>query len=611
MNKTNLLLAAVVAVMMTGCAKNDVPQPEEYDNLIVYGNIYTARVDESKDKNASERYVTADAMVVKDGKFVYVGTKEEADRFRTDKSRVIDRTDKGIIIPGITDGHAHYLMKFINEEMKDNTLQFTDTQSYDDVLNQVRKFVEEARKEGRQLEYVYGEGYDCSRMKGADGKDRRHRKDLDAITTEIPIFLTGFDHHSTLVNTRAMINAGILSEDGDVIRKQIAGGFMYRDAEGKLNGVFAERATSLLQGPGLGNKMRPTSAQISQGINNMQQYLLSVGITNIIEGWTNNYSVDDESLFQALTTMDWDKTLHLNVSLTYEIEPWFNNNKPYGYVNNAASVQKRYQSAHVHPDYLKLFMDGCTEMGTGFLLGKYSDSPVDSIFSGHGTALWTEADMNTLVRAANEKGLTVHTHTMGDGAIRRSVQAYAKAHDEFGDKDLRNCIVHIRNISPEDYAEIKRCNIAVTCNMNWHCFTPDQTKFFKTILPAPYATEAYPMKSFFDKDILVSQCTDTPADNGINYPFYCMQVAVTGTYEPGIDIWQPEELIDRYQFLQAMTYNGAWQLHLEKERGSIEEGKYADFVILDEDVLTCDVQSIKDVQVLKTFFEGREVYSRQ
>ena len=599
------MFLAAALVLMAGCAKDGTQQPEKYDNLIVYGNIYTSRVDASKGKNDNSRYVMAEAMVVKDGKFVYVGTKEEADRFRTDKSRVIDRTDKGIIIPGITDGHAHYLMKFINEQMKDNTLQFTDMQSYDDVLAQVRKFVEEARKEGRQLEYVYGEGYDCSRMKGADGKDRRHRKDLDAITTEIPIFLTGFDHHSTLVNTRAMINAKILNEKGDVTRKQIAGGFMYRDAEGKLNGVFAERATSLLQGPGLNNKMRPTSAQISLGIENLQKYLHSVGITSIIEGWTNNYSVDDESLFQALTIMDWDKTLRLNVSLTYEIEPWFNDNKPYGYVNNAASVQKRYQSKHVHPDYLKLFMDGCTEMGTGFLLGKYSDSPLDSIFSGHGTALWTEEDMNTLVKAANEKGLTVHTHTMGDGAIHRSVQAYA----QFGKDKMRNCIVHIRNISPEDYALIKKHNIAVTCNMNWHCFTPDQTKFFKTILPAPYATEAYPMKSFFDKDILVSQCTDTPADNGINYPFYCMQVAVTGTYEPGMDTWQPEELIDRYQFLQAMTYNGAWQLHMEKERGSIEEGKYADFVILDENVLTCDAQVLKEVKVLNTFFEGQEVYS--
>ena len=106
------------------------------------------------------------------------------------------------------------------------------------------------------------------------------------------------------------------------------------------------------------------------------------------------------------------------------------------------------------------------------------------------------------------------------------------------------------------------------------------------------------MKSFFDHGILVSQCTDTPADDGISYPFYCMQVAVTGAYEPSSYAWQPEELIDRYQFLQAMTYNGAWQLHLEKERGSIEPGKYADFVILDKNVLTCDAQDLGGVQVV-------------
>lgn len=607
MNRKILALTAMTVILVAGCSKKDVPAPESYDNLIVYGNIYTAKVDASIDKDDSSRYVMAKAMVIKDGKFVYVGSRAEADKYKTGNSRIIDRTDKGIIIPGITDGHAHYLMKFINKQMQDNALQFTGDQTYESVIAQVREFVEEAQKEGRQLEYVYGEGYNCIKLKGSDGKDLRHRKDLDAITTEIPIYLTGFDHHSTLVNTRAMINAGILNEDGEIIRKQIAGGFMYRDDEGKLNGVFSERAISLLQGPGLGNKMRPTSAQITRGIENMQKYLHSVGITNIIEGWTNNYSVDDESLFQALTTMDWDKTLHLNVSLTYEVEPWFNNNNPFGYVDNAAFVKKRYQSRHVHPDYLKLFMDGCTEMGTGFLLGQYSKSPVDSIFSGHGTALWTETDMEILVSKANEKGLTVHTHAMGDAAIHRCVEAYA----EFGNKEMRNCIVHLRNVSPDDYAMIKEYNIAVSSNMNWHCFTPEQLKPFESILEKTYLEQAYPMKSFFDNDILVSQCTDTPADDGINYPFHCMQVAVTGASEPSSYAWQKEELIDRYQFLQAMTYNGAWQLHLEKERGSIEAGKYADFVILDENVLTCNAQTLKDVQVLTTFFEGQEVYSKQ
>lgn len=600
------LIISIFALALAGCKKDTAPQPpQEWDNIIVYGKIYTAETDPDKTPADSGYYKMAEAMVIRDGRFEYVGTSAGADTFKTDNSRIINCNGYGIIIPGITDGHAHYMMKYINEQMKDNAIQFTDQQSYDEVIAQVRDFVENARESGRHLDYVYGEGYSVAMMT-EDGKDLRHRKDLDAITTDIPVYLTGFDHHSTLVNTRAMINAGIVDENDSIIRDHIAGGFMYRDDNGDLNGVFAERATSLLQGPGLNNKMHPTSAQISQGIDNMQRYLLSAGITNIIEGWTNNYSVDDESLFQALTAMDASDDLHLNVSLTYEIEPWFNNNDPFCYVENAALFQRRYQSKHVHPDYLKLFMDGCVEMGTGFLLDNYLFGTIDSIFSGHGTALWTEDDMRTLVSLANAKGLSVHTHAMGDGAVHRCVVAYS----EEGDDELRNSICHLRNVSPSDYPVIKRHNIAVSSNMNWHCFTAEEENYLANILPAPYFNEAYPMQSFFDHGILVSQCTDTPADSGINYPFYCMMVAVTGAYEPSSYVWQPTELIDRCQFLQAATYNGAWQLHLEDERGSIKQGKYADFVILDQDILTCDAQMLRDTKVLKTFFEGEEVYSK-
>lgn len=603
MSKKILILMAIVATVITGCKDNKNTQPEIYDNLIVYGKIYTAKVDESK--NSTDRYVMADAMVVKDGKFVYVGTKDGADSYKTENSKIIDCTGKGIIVPGMTDGHAHYILKYINEQMKDNTLQFTGDQSYEDVIEQVRKFVENAKKNGRHLDYVYGEGYNLANMISGH-KDLRNRKDLDSITTEIPIYLTGFDHHSTLVNTRAMINAGILDTNGNVIRTRIAGGFIYYDDNGEMTGVFSERAISLLQGPGLNNKMRPTSAQIASGIDFMQKYLLSVGITNIIEGWTNNYDKDDESLFKALTDLDRDNKLHLNVSLTYEIEPWYNNNDPFCFVDNAAAVKNKYQSKHVHPDYLKLFMDGLVEMGTGFILEEYKNSGEDSIYTGHGTPLWSEQDMIDLVKDANNKGLTVHTHALGDGAVHRCVVAYSLS----GKDEMRNTIVHLRNVSQEDYAVIKEHNIAVSENMNWHCFTNEAAKHYETFLPITYAHEAYPIKSFFNHGILVSQCTDTPADDGINNPFHCMFVAITGTYEPGMTPWQPTELIDRYQFLQAATYNGAWQLHLEKERGSIEAGKYADFVILDKDVLTCDVQELLNVQVLKTFFEGQEVFTR-
>lgn len=293
--------------LLSGCNKER--EITDSADTIVYGKIYTARPD------ASDQDVLAEAMAIKDGRFVYVGGKAEADRYRTGRSRIIDCSGKGIVIPGITDGHAHYMMKYVNEQMRDNIILFSGQDTYEQVLDRVREFVEEARRSGRQLDYVYGEGYSLLNVI-IDGRDLRHRKDLDAITTDIPIYLTGFDHHSTVVNTRAMVNAGIVDEDGNVLRDRIAGGFMYRDDEGKLNGVFAERAISLLQGPGLDGRMRPTSEQITRGIDNMQQYLHSVGITSIIEGWTNYYDKDDESLFQALTALDKEDKLHLNVSLT-------------------------------------------------------------------------------------------------------------------------------------------------------------------------------------------------------------------------------------------------------------------------------------------------------
>ncbi len=604
MKKVILVLVAVAAIALTGCKPKAGPQPQESEDIIVFGNIYTAEIDSTKAPDQDGYYKMAEAMVIRDGRFLYVGTEDEASKYITDKCRIIDRREKGIIIPGMTDGHAHYMLKYVNEQMKENTLQFQEDWKYEEVIDKVRAFVEEAKKEGRQLDYVYGEGYNPVLMM-KDGKDQRHRKDLDAITKDIPIYLTGYDHHSTLVNTRCMINAGILDEDGKEKRTQVAGGFMYRDDKNELNGVFAERAISLLQGPGLNNKMRPTSTQVLNGIGKMQEYLLSVGITNIIEGWGNYYGADDASLIQALTELDASNSLHLNVSVTYEIEPWYNNNDPFCYVQKAALVQQNYQSKHVHPDYIKLFMDGCVEMGTGFLTGTYNGGDgKDSIYSGHGTALWSQEATDKIVKLANDANLSVHTHAMGDGAVNRCILAYIASNN----KKMRNSICHLRNVAEGDYALIKQNDIAVSSNMNWHCFTESDAKMFSEIMPDPYDTHAYPMKSFFEKGILVSQCTDTPADNGINNPFYCMQVALTGAYGPSAYKWDKDELINRYQFLQAATYNGAWELRLEKERGSIKEGKYADFVILDKNILTCDVQTLKDVQVLYTFFEGNEVY---
>lgn len=590
----------VVALVAAACTKSDDAGFKDSADLIVYGKIYTAQIDSTKSGDA--QYVMAQAMVIKDGKYIYVGDKAGADAYKATNYCIVD---SGFITPSFTDGHAHYLSSFADLQFKDSSIEFDTEDSYEQVLEKLRAFVAQAQKNGTNLEFIFGKGYNWG-FWSADGSDVRDRADLDSIVSDIPVFLVPFDQHSCWVNTRAMINAGILDERGNVIRDSIAGGFIGQK-NGRFTGTFYERATSLLVSDGLSNKRRMTLTQATNAVKDAQDYLLSVGITNSICAWSNYFGADDEVIYQGLVALENNGDLHMHYSMAFEIEPWFNNNNPFKYVDKAIEIKQKYSGyKHIHPEYLKLFMDGSIELGTGFVLTPYNDQK-DSVFSGHGTALWSLDDAKAIVAAANKAGLTVHTHTMGDGASHRMVQAYSQA----GSKEMRNCLAHLRSVSPDDYAVIKANDIACTSNFNWHIMRDADRDIYKQRLQEPYCSEAYPLKSFFDNGILMSGCTDTPADDGINYPLECMQIAVTGTSQKkGATIpWWEDEIINRYQALQTLTYNGAWQLHLEKQTGSIEVGKSADFLILDTDVLTCDANQIMKTQVLCTFFEGEEVYT--
>ena len=129
-------------------------------------------------------------------------------------------------------------------------------------------------------------------------------------------------------------------------------------------------------------------------------------------------------------------------------------------------------------------------------------------------------------------------------------------------------------------------------------------------IPEKYAKESYPMKSFFDAGVCFVNSSDRPCDSGTYYPFGCMQVGVTCKGEPVSEDeeWWPEEKLTREQALRAMTINGAYLAQTENERGSIAENKWADFIVIDRDVLNCPETEICKTKVLKTYFEGKQVY---
>jgi len=176
---------------------------------------------------------------------------------------------------------------------------------------------------------------------------------------------------------------------------------------------------------------------------------------------------------------------------------------------------------------------------------------------------------------------------------------------------MRNTIVHLRNVNADDYKRMAENNIYVTSGMIWHHESDEETAELREILPADIANKGYPMKSFFDNDINVSFHTDYPAlSDSPDDPFGIMEIALTGVYhEQNGDPWWTEELVTREQALTAFTINCARQMFIENERGSISTGKFADFLLVNKDVLDCPVTEIHEAKPAATYFEGKKVFS--
>jgi predicted amidohydrolase YtcJ len=233
-------------------------------------------------------------------------------------------------------------------------------------------------------------------------------------------------------------------------------------------------------------------------------------------------------------------------------------------------VQK-YASEHVKTNWVKLFMDGTVETGTGFIEPLYND--------GHqGIANWEEDEVTYITRKSNEKNLTMHIHTMGNKAVNRVVNAYVNG----GKDEMRNTLVHVYSVNQPDYKRMADHNIYVTEGMLWHHNSDDMRDFLMERLPGNMGEEGFPMKSYFDNGVNVTSHSDFPALTGSpDDPFGIIEVAVTGQcyLETGKPRW-PEELITREQAITALTINVAKQMFIENERGSIKTGKYADFHLI-------------------------------
>ena len=547
-------------------------------DLVVYGKIFT-----------SENNQIVEALAVKDGKYIYVGDKKGAESYiEAGKTEVVDYTGKGLVMPSCGNGHAHYSIGVALPIVGTVALGQTPDKFLADI---VPAAVKKAREAGAKSIFGFGWNY-ITFM-----ENMPTRQQLDAICSDIPIYFADDEGHKGLANTLMLVKAGIMKEDGTVLKKggDIRGGEIVMGEDGTPTGFLKEQAGTYTRSFIDTEKLYPVDiAKVV--IQKTQEHLLAEGYTMYIDGWGNYFFNDN--FFKAAQQMDQAGNMNFMLGLTYEIESWMNVEE---HLKKAADVQK-YATAHVKTNWLKLFMDGTVEGRTGFVDPLYPD--------GHqGLANWTEEELTDITRKTNAQGITMHIHTMGNKAVNYVVSAYANG----GKDELRNTLVHVRNVNEEDYKRMADHNMYITAGMLWHHCPTWAADFIRehALAPAGQEGKSYPMKSYFDKGVHVTSHTDFPALSGSpDDPFGVMELAVTGvlTGENG-EPWWPEELLTREQAIVSLTINVAKQMLIENERGSISEGKYADFLLVTKDVLTCPAAEIHEAKPAATYFEGKKVYS--
>ena len=398
--------ASLAALAMTVPTEVFAAEKNKAD-LVVYGKIFT-----------SEGNKIVEAFAVKDGKFVYVGDKKGVKAF-IDKgnTEVIDYTDKGLVMPSCGNGHAHYSIGHgipkvgtaINREITPEKF----------LAEVVPAAVKKAKENGATA--IFGFGWQVLLFE----KNMPTRQDLDKICNDIPMYFADEEGHKGLVNTLALVNAGIMTEDGTVLKKEVRGGEIVFGADGTPTGFLKEQAGTYTRSF-LDNDNLFSVDLAKTTLIDIERHLLSEGYTMYIDGWGNYFF--NESYFKAAQQKDKAGDLHFVLGLTYEFESWMDIDKNFG---KALDVQK-YASEHVKTNWVKLFMDGTVETGTGF---------VDPLYAGgkQGIANWSEEEVTDITRKANAKGLTMHIHTMGNKAVNRVVNAYVNA----GKDELRNTLVHV------------------------------------------------------------------------------------------------------------------------------------------------------------------------
>lgn len=560
-------------------------QPEAgYADMVVFGKVFTSESDE-----------LVQGFAVKDGKYIAVGNKTDIEKYIGKDTKVINH-ETGMVMPGCTEGHGHYLMSNFYK-YGNHVISITPEDTKETILDAIEKMAKD------NPDYIFGFGFDYNALK-EEGKYPT-RQEIDAIIKDVPVYLQDSEGHKGLANTYCIEHAGILKSDGTVKDDFKYKHYVKVDKNGQPTGLFLEQAGTYVRVHGC----TPTDkAEIWHNCAvAAQKGLNQMGYTAAIEGWANKFGM---VTYDVIKGMDENNELTLDFGMAFEIEN-LSESEVASALKEAVAARDKYTSNRVHANMIKLFEDGTPESGTGYMVEPNS-------VGSHGNPIWKPEELNDFTSKANRQGLSLHVHAMGDSAVKVVVDAFESVGSK-NQSEVRNQIVHLRNVDTADYERMAKNDIVVSCGVLWHRFYPESfirqhLDYVTPLMAEKYWYEGYPYQSFINHKVHTSISTDAPASSGSpTDPFGIMEIAVTGTQnffnQTYTTPWDEKEcVVNRADFLRSLTIEGAYQMGSEKSRGSIAVGKYADFILINQNVLDCKATALHETKVIKTFFEGKCVF---